>query len=99
MSPSSAQQIGDVDGDGVFDGDRPGLADDETDPNSPDTDDDGLTDGDEGRGDIDGDGTINALDPSTDDRDADGLSGGIVDLSGRRIVATNGEVVNSPILW
>ena len=55
----------DLDGDGVFAGDLPGIADDETDPLDEDTDDDGLEDGDE----VD----VWSTDPLDVDSDADGL--------------------------
>ncbi|MEZ4241541.1 MAG: hypothetical protein R3F59_36410 [Myxococcota bacterium] len=71
--------VEDVDHDGVFSGDHPGLGDDETDPLDPDTDGDGADDGTErgpGPYDADGDGTIDALDADTVivDTDRDGLT-------------------------
>ncbi len=70
----------DVDLDGAFDGDQPGLLADETDPTVPDTDGDGLLDGDELLTDDDGDGVVDALDPDPllfGDEDGDGLSNGL----------------------
>ena len=67
----------DLDGDGVFAGDQPGIAGDETDPADPDSDADGADDALEGGAagpDLDGDQTIDALDPAGQDTDADGLS-------------------------
>ncbi|MEZ4319854.1 MAG: hypothetical protein R3F61_20255 [Myxococcota bacterium] len=68
----------DLDGNGRFDGDLVGTANDETDPNDEDSDDDGFDDaleGGAGGPDTDGDGTIDALDPdSGGDSDGDGLS-------------------------
>ncbi len=68
----------DLDGNGRFDGDRPGTAFDETDPTSDDTDADGLSDyleGGAGGPDTDGDQTIDALDTDdTTDTDGDGIT-------------------------
>ena len=67
----------DLNHDGAFDGDQPGLDADETDPNAADTDGDGLDDAMEGGAagpDHDGDGVIDALDDVGEDRDGDGLT-------------------------
>jgi len=74
--------IEDTNTDGAFDGDQPGLADDETDPNNADTDGDTFNDLEEGGPgalgptDTDGDDTIDALDPDSTpvDTDNDGLT-------------------------
>jgi len=63
---------------GLLDSDADGVADTieielGLDPNDPDTDDDGVTDGADGLTDTDGDGTIDARDP---DSDNDGLLDG-----------------------
>lgn len=57
----------DADGDGLTNADESTLG---TDPRDPDTDNDGVSDGEEFDGDTDGDGDINALDP---DDDGDGV--------------------------
>jgi cysteine-rich repeat protein len=62
--------VEDLDADGAFSGDLPGLTDDETDPTRADSDGDGLSDGEEGGPselDEDTDGTIDALDPCAGD--------------------------------
>ncbi|MBN1206473.1 MAG: tandem-95 repeat protein [Myxococcaceae bacterium] len=60
----------DTDNDGVDDNHERELG---LDPNDPDTDDDGVIDGEDGLSDTDGDGTLDARDP---DSDNDGLNDG-----------------------
>ncbi len=66
----------DTDGDGLFDGPEAALG---TDPNNPDSDEDGINDGDEvgpdqnNPLDEDGDGIIDALDSNIADTDSDGV--------------------------
>jgi outer membrane protein OmpA-like peptidoglycan-associated protein len=60
----------DSDGDNVNNAEE---AENGTDPNNPDTDGDGKTDGEEGTIDSDGDGTIDALEPADEDADGDGV--------------------------
>ncbi|MCB9665873.1 MAG: hypothetical protein H6732_17340 [Alphaproteobacteria bacterium] len=79
----------DLDGNGRWDGNQPGLVDDETDPNLIDTDDDGASDQAEGgtgvgAPDTDGDGRIDAIDictgdDTTGDVDDDGVCGNLDD--------------------
>jgi hypothetical protein len=86
LDPADAAQ--DADGDGL---DNLGEQDAESDPNDPDTDDDGLTDGDEANlhgtdptvADTDGDGltdgdevNLHGSDPTVTDTDGDGLEDG-----------------------
>jgi uncharacterized repeat protein (TIGR01451 family) len=75
-----------------------------TDPNDPDSDDDGILDGADGITDTDGDGRIDALDPDSDD---DGINDGVEDTdhdgmfdpgeTDRRNVDTDGDGIRDGV--